>query len=124
MSIRKALGRSATRSKPSLSRPTGLGVWKVPSASQRSCQASSICWASAGVYRCGGTPSADGSVLWLAVWLMVGCSQVLVSGAVDRKKPLTQEGSPCCSEVSGQHGGRSRSPPVTQPSVPCEDGRH
>src|SRR5687768_18192341 len=67
MSIRKALGRSATRSKPSLRGPTGLGVWNVPSASHRSCQASSMSCASAGVYRCGGTPSAVGSVLgWLA----------------------------------------------------------
>ena len=49
MSITKNLGRSATRSKPALSRPVGFGVWNVPSAAHRSCQASSICWASAGV---------------------------------------------------------------------------
>ena len=49
MSIAKNFGRSSTRSKPSLSRPVGFGVWNVPSASQRSCQASSIRCASAGV---------------------------------------------------------------------------
>jgi hypothetical protein len=49
MSITNALGRSATRSKPSLSGPVGLGVWKVPSRSQRSCHASSMDFASAGV---------------------------------------------------------------------------
>ena len=73
MSITKNLGRSATRSKPSLSRPIGLGVWNVPSASQRSCQASSICWASAGVYRCGARHRRrSGSLGWSAVWLIVG----------------------------------------------------
>src|SRR3954470_15393515 len=60
MSMTNAFGRSATRSKPSLSRPTGLGVWKVPSASQRSCHASSIRCASAGVYRYGGGPAPAG----------------------------------------------------------------
>jgi hypothetical protein len=55
MSITKNFGRSATFSKPSASRPLGFGVWKVPSRSQRSCHASSISWASAGVYLCGGT---------------------------------------------------------------------
>src|SRR5919202_1989034 len=104
MSIRNALGRSATRSKPSLSRTSGLGVGKVPSASQWSCQASSICCASAGVYRCGGTPSADGSVLWLAVWLMVGCSQVLVRCGGQKKTPPPGGGAGL-SERAGQHGG-------------------
>jgi hypothetical protein len=45
----KNLGRSATSAKPSLSGPVGFGVWNVPSASHRSCQASSIDYASAGV---------------------------------------------------------------------------
>jgi len=53
------LGRSATASKPSDSSPTGLGVWKVPSVCQRSCQAASICWASPAEYRWAG---ASGSV--------------------------------------------------------------
>src|SRR5687767_3254512 len=38
------------------------------------------------------------------------------------KKPLTQEGPPCCLLSSGQHGRRRRSPPVTPPSLPRATG--
>src|SRR3954454_4326506 len=115
MSITKNLGRSATFSKPADRPPVGFGVWNVPSASQRSSQASSIRCASAGVYRCGGT-SLPGPVLpgsgscWLAVWLIVSRSWSAVVAWAGRKKPLTQEGSPCCPFGSGQHGRRRRSP--------------
>src|SRR4051794_30169464 len=71
MSITKNLGRSATFAKPSDSAPVGFGVWKVPSVCQRSSHASSISWASAGVYRWGGTSPVDSVPCELAVWLMV-----------------------------------------------------
>ena len=41
------------------------------------------------------------------------CSWIRVPAA-DIKKPLTQEGSPCCLNWSGQHGRESRSRPVTR----------
>src|SRR3954447_2766005 len=109
MSITKNLGRSATFSKPSDSRPLGFGVWKVPSASQRSSQASSIRCASAGVYRYGGT-SPGSAPCWLTVWLIFSRSWSRCSAWAGRKKPLAQEGSPCCPFRSGQHGRRRRSP--------------
>ncbi len=40
---------SALRPSGPVSAPLGFGVWNVPSSSHRSCQASSICWASAAV---------------------------------------------------------------------------
>ena len=96
-----------------------MGVWNVPSASHRSCQASSISCASAGVYRCGGTPSAVGSVLgWLAVWLMVGApgSSGARTGGGQKKTPHAWRGRRAVRSVSGQHGRRSRSRPVTGPA--------
>ncbi len=42
MSLTYSLGRPETRSNPSDSCPVGFGAWKVPSASHRSCQLSSI----------------------------------------------------------------------------------
>ncbi len=47
MSITNACGAIASRSKPSASGPVGFGAWNVPSASHRSCHASSIRSASA-----------------------------------------------------------------------------
>ena len=43
------------------------------------------------------------------------CSWIRVPAA-DIKKPLTQEGSPCCLNWSGQHGRESRSRSVTRPA--------
>src|SRR3954468_24445850 len=90
MSITKNLGRSATFSKPAASRPVGLGVWKVPSASQRSSHASSIRCASAGVYRCAGTslpaPVLLSVPLGPAVWLIVSRSWSAVVAVGGQKK--------------------------------------
>ena len=116
MSITKNLGRSATRSNPADSSPAGLGVSKVPSLSQRSSQESSIRCASAGVYRCGGTPpgSFPGSLAgWLAVWLIVGAPGF--AGAFRAEKnPSRRRGRRADWGELVQHGRRRRRPD-TQP---------
>src|SRR5665647_1401917 len=60
MSITKNDGDAGSACLPSASvnRPVGLGVWKVPSSSHRSCQACSIWPARAAVYRCDGSGDA------------------------------------------------------------------
>ena len=117
MSITKNLGRSATCSKPSLSRPVGLGVWNVPSASQRSCQAELDLLGQRRrvAVRRAPSPGVCSALGWSAVWLIVVLlGPELCVPAAGIKKPLTQEGSPCCLNGSGQHGRGSRSRPVTR----------
>ena len=126
MSITKNLGGRRPASKPALSRPVGLGVWNVPSASQRSCQRElDLLRQRRGVAvrrHVTAAPARRSAGRRSGSSLVLPGPEVLVPAA-DIKKPLTQEGSPCCLNVSGQHGRGSRSRPVTPPSLPRRAGR-
>ena len=82
--------------------------------------------ASAGVYRCGGTPSRRRVGARLAGRLAHGrCSRVIWcarTGGGQKKTPHAWRGRRAVRSVSGQHGRRSRSRPVTGPSLARDGG--
>ncbi|GAB1690433.1 hypothetical protein KRM28CT15_22360 [Krasilnikovia sp. M28-CT-15] len=74
----------------------------MPCSAQYACQRSSISPASAAVYRNGGTSAVvSDSLIVIISFAEVVDGVGLLQGT---KKPLTQEGAPCCRLATGQHG--------------------